>query len=537
MKMKKLIAVLLCLGASFLVWSEDVKPKGNVAASAVPSSGRSPIEALFNPSFKGWQAVGGDAVSTAVVDGKTACQFSGDLSKVDERISWDVNGTFDLSNKQTIKLSLWIQDQSPISILTFYFCTKGGLYKLNLPAASLNSGWNTVDIVPKNLETERTPTGLNAITSIRISAWKKTDGTIKFSIMPAGILPGKQAPDKIIDAQNPSSPVKAPSEKAGASPKGNVAASAVPSSGQSPVEALFNPSFKGWQTVGGNAVSTAVVDGKTACQFSGDLAKVKERISWDVNGAFNLSNKQIVKLSLWIQDPSPISLLTFYFFTKSGLYKFNLPAAGLNSGWNTVDIVPENLETEGKPSGLDAITLIRLSAWKKTDEPATFYIMPAGVLPEKQAPDKTIDALNSSSPVIAPSENELISNPSAENVKNGVPVGYWWNGTAAKVEAKAKVKVVNDAHTGENAIAVIRLNDVGEYSIHPPFKKIEPSASPRYYTASVWMKSETAQGVLRVYIQCANSKWSKDYFEGGDAATESGSWSRCRRRAARTGRR
>jgi len=282
------------------------------------------------------------------------------------------------------------------------------------------------------------------------------------------------------------------------------------------VEALFDPSFKGWRPAGGDAVSTAVIDDKKVCKFSGDLSKVKDRISWDVNGPFNLSKTPAIRLSLRVTNPGSIHILTFYFNTGSGRYRLTVPGNDLNDGWNVINIVPEKLDTEGTPAGLNAITSIRISAWKKTDEPVSIFIMPGGVLPEEQSPGKQGDAPEAALSAIPADGNELVSNPSFENVKNGVPVGYFWDGTARKVKAEAKVSLVKDAHTGGNAIAITRLNDAGEYSVYPPFKKITPSASPRYYKVSAWVKAET-QGTLRVYIECASSKWAKDYFAGGDA--------------------
>ena len=114
------------------------------------------------------------------------------------------------------------------------------------------------------------------------------------------------------------------------------------------------------------------------------------------------------------------------------------------------------------------------------------------------------------SPAIPAGGRELVSNASVEELKGGVPVGYTWNGTAAKMEALAKVEIVADAHTGSNAICVTRLNDGGKYSLYPPFEKIAPSDIPRYYQISVWMKGEAA-GSLAAQIQCTDSKWGKAY--------------------------
>lgn len=279
-------------------------------------------------------------------------------------------------------------------------------------------------------------------------------------------------------------------------------------------EALFDPSFKGWRAAGGDAVSTAVIDDKTVRKFSGDLSKVKDRISWDVNGPFDLSKTSSVILSLQVDRPDSISIITFYFNTSSGRYRFNVLANNIKSGWNVVNIIPGKLDTEGNPSGLNAITSIRISAWKKSDDPVNFCIMPGGVLPEQQSSEKTAD-VPGSAPAANDAAGELIANSSLENVKNGLPAGYFWNGTAAKVKAEAKVALVKDAHTGENAIAVTRLNDAGEFSVYAPFKKIEPSASPRYFVASVWMKTD-AQSAIRVYIQASNSKWSRGFHAGAD---------------------
>lgn len=156
-------------------------------------------------------------------------------------------------------------------------------------------------------------------------------------------------------------------------------------------------------------------------------------------------------------------------------------------------------------TGLVCLT-ITLCSW--TDNGNAAGASPSG----GQSPGKQGDVSNTGLSANIPAGNELISNPSLEDVKNGVPVGYWWDGNSA-VKAEAKVALVKDAHTGENAIAVTRLNDAGEYCVNVPFTKIEPSAFPRYFAASVWMKAE-AQGTLRVYIQACNSKWTKGYHNG-----------------------
>ena len=131
---------------------------------------------------------------------------------------------------------------------------------------------------------------------------------------------------------------------------------------------------------------------------------------------------------------------------------------------------------------------------------------PAGLKLHQDEPIKKAVA----SPAIPAGGRELVSNASAEELKGGLPVGYTWNGTAAKMEALAKVEIVADAHTGSNAICVTRLNEGGKYSFYPPFDKIAPSDIPRYYRISVWMKGEAA-GSLVAQIQCADSKWGKAY--------------------------
>lgn len=114
--------------------------------------------------------------------------------------------------------------------------------------------------------------------------------------------------------------------------------------------------------------------GRRALRFPCPFATGKAgRGCWDLTANLDLAEAEGVQFEVFCADAGPVSGFSLYFQTGGGW--FSLAFSPRRSGvWETVTLRKSEAREEGGPGGWDAVTTVRLAAWRGDDADTSFHL-------------------------------------------------------------------------------------------------------------------------------------------------------------------
>lgn len=151
---------------------------------------------VFDSPSMTWQPAGGEPAAPALFDHRSrGSEFTCDFAKVADRCYWEAATALDLSGGVSLIGWIYAANAAAIESVNIHLKSGGGWYNTTILVAE---GWNAFAVNMAHFGVQGTPSGLDRIDTVRISAWKRRSGSglskVTFYDLESSMQPARERP-------------------------------------------------------------------------------------------------------------------------------------------------------------------------------------------------------------------------------------------------------------------------------------------------------------------------------------------------------